>query len=47
MRCDEYFRKRSILYTLYYRENCTQKDICDVWNLAKQTVSTQCNELLD
>ena len=30
-----------------YRENCTQKDICDVWNLAKQTVSTQCNELLD
>ncbi|EGF11306.1 TPA: MarR family winged helix-turn-helix transcriptional regulator [Neisseria bacilliformis] len=36
-----------ILYTLYYRESCTQKDICDVWNLAKQTVSTQCNELLD
>lgn len=36
-----------ILYTLYYRENCTQKDICDVWNLAKQTISTQCNELFD
>lgn len=36
-----------ILYTLYYCESCTQKDICDVWNLAKQTVSTQCNKLLD
>lgn len=37
----------AILYTVYCRGSCTQKDVCDVWNLAKQTVSTQCSELMD
>ena len=37
----------AILYFVYYREHCTQSDICAFWGFAKQTVSTQCNELLD
>lgn len=36
-----------ILFLVYYRERCTQSDICDFWGLPKQTVSTQCNELMD
>ena len=37
----------AILYSGYMQEACTQKDICDIWNLSKQAVSTQCNELMD
>ena len=37
----------TILYSVYYREHCTQSDICAFWGFAKQTVSTQCNELMD
>ncbi|WP_297957256.1 MarR family transcriptional regulator [uncultured Neisseria sp.] len=37
----------AILYFVYYREQCTQSDICAFWGFAKQTVSTQCNELMD
>ena len=37
----------AILFFVYYRESCTQSDICGFWGIAKQTVSTQCNELMD
>lgn len=37
----------AILFFVYYREHCTQSDICEFWGFAKQTVSTQCNELMD
>ena len=37
----------AILYSVYCHEQYTQKEVCEVWNLAKQTVSNQCNELMD
>ncbi|MFC0034167.1 MarR family winged helix-turn-helix transcriptional regulator [Cardiobacterium valvarum] len=37
----------SILYSLYPEETCTQSDICTLWGIAKQTISTQSNDLMD
>ena len=36
-----------ILYALYPERSSSQSDICNYWNIAKQTVSTLSNELLD
>lgn len=34
------------LYTACHNENCSQKYICNEWNIPKQTVNTTCRDLM-
>ena len=34
------------LYELYTQKQCTQKDICEIWIVSKQTINTICNAFI-
>lgn len=36
----------AVLYTAYHNQNCSQKFICEEWQIPKQTVNTTCRDLI-
>ena len=41
-----HYNTLAILYTCYINKECTQKQVCIEWYIAKQTVNTICKNLI-